>query len=467
MSGSLSALAGLSGDHDVTLLDENVEDIDWASLSGYDIVGVTGMIVQKERMRQILVRLREMKVFTVVGGPLMSVQEEFFTGLCDVSFVGEAETTWPRFLDDFSRGLATDTRYEQTAPTDMTLVPRPRFDKLKVGRYASAALQYSRGCPFQCEFCDIIVIYGRKPRVKEPEQLVAELDDLRRAGFHSAFIVDDNFIGNKKKAKALLERIVPWMEAHRYPLRLTTETSIDLADDPELLDLMYRANFRSVFIGIETPRLASLQETKKFQNVRGDSLEAKLARIQAAGLDINAGFIVGFDSDDKAIFDDQFRFIQDNGITLAMVGMLQAIPRTPLYERLQAEGRLVEEDPSCNFVPKQMTRDELRQGYWDLVTRLYSPEAYLERFFKVCESREYMDRRAAICRKAGEGKSLPTLGYGLTLLWTLFWALHADGSLARVGTVYARFFFAQKVLWRRGIVGFAQFMNRCVTHWHF
>ena len=467
ISGSLSALAGLSGDHDVTLLDENVEDIDWASLSGYDIVGVTGMIVQKERMRQILVRLRDMKVFTVVGGPLMSVQEEFFTGLCDVSFVGEAETTWPRFLDDFSRGLATDTRYEQTAPTDMTLVPRPRFDKLKVGRYASAALQYSRGCPFQCEFCDIIVIYGRKPRVKEPEQLVAELDDLRRAGFHSAFIVDDNFIGNKKKAKALLERIVPWMEEHRYPLRLTTETSIDLADDPELLELMYRANFRSVFIGIETPRLASLQETKKFQNVRGDSLEAKLARIQAAGLDINAGFIVGFDSDDKAIFDDQFRFIQDNGITLAMVGMLQAIPRTPLYERLHAEGRLVEEDPSCNFVPKQMTRDELRQGYWDLVTRLYSPEAYLERFFKVCQSREYMDRRAAICRKAGEGKSLPTLGYGLALLWTLFWALQADGSLARVGTVYARFFFTQKVLWRRGIVGFAQFMNRCVTHWHF
>lgn len=182
------------------------------------------------------------------------------------------------------------------------------------------------------------------------------------------------------------------MEEHKYPLRLTTEASIDLADDPELLELMYQANFRSVFIGIETPRAESLKETKKFQNVRGDSLEAKLGRIQAAGLDIN-GFIVGFDSDDKAIFDDQFRFIQDNGITLAMVGMLQAIPRTPLYDRLRAEGRLVEEDPSCNFVPKQMTRDELRQGYWDLVTRLYTPEAYLERFFKVCESKEYMERR--------------------------------------------------------------------------
>ena len=467
ISGSLSALAGLCGEHDVTLIDENVEAIDWPSLSGYDIVGVTGMIVQKERMRQILLRLRELKIFTAVGGPLMSVQEEFFKELCDVSFVGEAETTWPRFLDDFSHDVATDTRYEQTTPTDMTQVPRPRFDKLKVGRYASAALQYSRGCPFQCEFCDIIVIYGRKPRVKEPEQLVAELDDLRRAGFHSAFIVDDNFIGNKKKAKALLEQIVPWMEEHKYPLRLTTEASIDLADDSELLDLMYRANFRSVFIGIETPRMASLKETKKFQNVRGDSLEEKLSRIQAAGLDINAGFIVGFDSDDKAIFEDQYRFIQDNGITLAMVGMLQAIPRTPLYTRLQAEGRLVEEDPSCNFVPKQMTRDELRNGYWDLVTRLYTPEAYLERYFKVCESKEYLERRAAICRKAGEGKSLPTLGYGLTLLWTLFWALTRDGSLRKVGAVYARFFFAKKILSQRGIIGFAQFMNRCVTHWHF
>jgi len=467
ISGSLSALAGLSGEHDVTLVDENVEEIDWPSLSGYDIVGVTGMIVQKERMRQILLRLRERKIFTVVGGPLMSVQEEFFKDLCDVSFVGEAETTWPKFLDDFSHDLKTDTRYEQTTPTDMTQVPRPRFDKLKVSRYASAALQYSRGCPFQCEFCDIIVIYGRKPRVKEPEQLVAELDDLRRAGFHSAFIVDDNFIGNKKKAKALLEQIIPWMEEHRYPLRLTTEASIDLADDAELLDLMYRANFRSVFIGIETPRVASLKETKKFQNVRGDSLEAKLARIQAAGLDINAGFIVGFDSDDKAIFEDQFRFIQDNGITLAMVGMLQAIPRTPLYTRLQAEGRLVEEDPSCNFVPKQMTRDELRKGYWDLVTRLYTPEAYLERYFKVCESNEYLERRAAICQKAGEGKSVPTLGYGLTLLWTLFWALARDGSLRKVGAVYARFFFTQRIVSQRGIIGFAQFMNRCVTHWHF
>ncbi len=465
--GSLSAVAGLCGDHQVYVLDENVEQIDWEFLQTFDIVGVTGMNVQKLRMRQILSRLLELDVFTVVGGPFVSVQEEFFEGLCDAVFVGEAETTWPKFLDDFARGKSTDKRYQQSAPTDMLQAPRPRFDLLKVDRYACGALQYSRGCPFQCEFCDIIIIYGRRPRVKDPDQLLAELDDMRRAGFHSAFIVDDNFIGNKKKAKALLEKLVPWMEQHKYPLRLTTEASIDLADDAELLELMYQANFRSVFIGIETPRMESLKETKKFQNTRGDSLGAKLSRIQNAGLDVNGGFIVGFDSDDKGIFDDQFQFIQENGITLAMVGMLQAIPKTPLYERLKRDGRLVEEDPSCNFVPQQMTREELRQGFWDLVKRLYSPEAYLDRYFKVYESPEYLRRRADICRRAGEGRRLPTLAYGLYMLWSLFWALAWDGSLFSIGRVYAKYFFTRNLRHRRDIIGFAQFMNRCVTHWHF
>ncbi|HEY1601026.1 MAG TPA: B12-binding domain-containing radical SAM protein [Pirellulales bacterium] len=467
ISGSLSSVAGMCGDHNVTVIDENVEEIDWESLRQYDIVGVTGMNVQKNRIREILVRLREMQIFSVVGGPFVTVDENFFAGLCDVKFIGEAETTWPQFLDDFSRGLPTETRYKQAQPTDMSQVPRPRFDLLKVDRYASGALQYSRGCPFQCEFCDIIVIFGRRPRVKKPDQLVAELDEMRRVGFHSAFIVDDNFIGDKKKAKALLEKLIPWMEEHNYPLRLTTEASIDLAEDPELMDMMYRANFRSVFIGIETPRLDSLKETKKFQNVRGDSLEAKLARIQRAGLEINAGFIVGFDSDDKGIFDDQFRFIQDNGITLAMVGMLQAIPTTPLYERLEREGRLVVEDPNCNFIPQQMTRDELVSGYQDLVKRLYTPEAFLERYFKIFKHPEFIARRADICRKAGEGKSLPTLGYGVLLFWSLFWTLLRDGSLLSVGKVYWKSFFARDSGQPRTIIGFAQFMNRCVTHWHF
>jgi radical SAM superfamily enzyme YgiQ (UPF0313 family) len=290
---------------------------------------------------------------------------------------------------------------------------------------------------------------------------------MRRAGFHSVFIVDDNFIGNKKKAKALLAKLIPWMEQYNYPLKLTTEASIDLANDAELLELMYRANFRSVFIGIETPRLESLNETKKFQNIRGDTMEAKLARIQNAGLDINAGFIVGFDNDDKEIFEDQFRFIQDNGIALAMVGMLQAIPRTPLYERLQQEGRLIKEDPNCNFFPKQMSREELRQGYWDLVKRLYHPEAFFDRYFRVYQFPDYLQRRAEICKKAGEGKRLPTLCYGLALFWSLVRALLRDGSLGSVGTIYLKYFFTKNIRHRPDIIGFAQFMNRCVTHWHF
>jgi radical SAM superfamily enzyme YgiQ (UPF0313 family) len=467
ISGSLPTVAGLCGDHHVRVLDENVEEIDWDSLRAYDIVGVTGMNVQKVRLREILVRLRELGIFTVVGGPFVSVKEEFFEGLCDVMFVGEAETTWPQFLDDFSRGKPTAKRYQQTMQTDMTKAPRPRYDLLKVDRYASGALQYSRGCPFQCEFCDIIVIYGRRPRVKRPEQLVTELDDMRQAGFKSAFIVDDNFIGDKKKAKALLTQIIPWMEQHDYPLRLTTEASINLADDPELLELMYQANFRSVFIGIETPRAASLEETKKFQNVRGDSLDAKLQRIQNAGLDVNAGFIVGFDSDDKAIFEDQFQFIQQNGITLAMVGMLQAIPTTPLYKRLEQENRLVDEESDCNFVPKQMTREELREGYLGLVQRLYTPQAFLDRYFKVYRLPEYLRRRAEICMKAGEGKRLATLSYGLVLLWSLCSTLLRDGSFISIGKVYLKYFFTRNLRYRRDIVGFAQFVNRCVTHWHF
>ena len=301
------------------------------------------------------------------------MKEEFFDGLCDAKFIGEAETTWPQFLDDYARGKPTENRYEQSQPTDMTKVPRPRYDHLKVDRYATGACSTRADARSSANSATSSSSLA-KPRVKDPAQLVAELDDMRRAGFHSVFIVDDNFIGNKKKAKALLQLLIPWMEQHHYPLHLTTEASIDLANDSELLELMYRANFRSVFIGIETPRRESLNETKKFQNVRGDTLQAKLARIRDAGLDVNAGFIVGFDNDDKEIFDDQFRFIQENGITLAMVGMLQAIPKTPLYDRLQREGRLVENEPNCNFIPKQMSRDELRRDIGNLSSGFTPPK---------------------------------------------------------------------------------------------
>ncbi|MFA6413470.1 MAG: DUF4070 domain-containing protein [Syntrophales bacterium] len=466
-TGALPHLAGLIPDHEVYLLDENVEKIDFELLKGFDVVGLTGMIVQRDRMKSILLRLCEMKIFTVVGGAYASVNETFFEGLCDVVFSGEADETWPEFVDEFAAGRAYKKFYTQENRTIMTTLPKPRYDLLKVDRYASGSVQFSRGCPFQCEFCDIIVTFGRRPRTKHPEQVLEELEDMRKVGFFSCFIVDDNFIGDKKAAKALLRLIIPWQEKHGYPLRLTTEASINLADDAELLDLMYRANFRSVFIGIETPRVASLLETKKFQNTSNGSLEEKMGRIRNAGLDINGGFIVGFDQDDITIMEEQFRFIQDNGILLAMVGMLVAVPKTPLFERLEQEGRLRLDRPNCNFVPKLMTSGELQQGYWDLLTRLYSPQAFLDRYFRVFLLPEFNRKRAEICVKANEGKSIPTLVYGLILLWNLFRALSKDGSLRTVGIIYIRYFFGRSVGYRNDIVGFAQYMNRCATHWHF
>ena len=467
ITGALPYLAGLVPEHDVRLLDENVETIPWEQLEAFDIVGVTGMNVQKERMREILERLRPMRVRTVVGGAYASVDEGFFDGLCDVLFSGEADETWPEFVGSVANGGNHDSLYKQHNPTDMTKVPKPRFDLLKVERYASGALQFSRGCPFQCEFCDIIVTFGRRPRTKHPEQVIEELDEMRRVGFYSCFIVDDNFIGNKKAAKALLRLIIPWQQKHSYPLRLTTEASINLADDPELLELLYQANFRSVFIGIETPRVASLKETKKFQNTQGDSLETKLARVRNAGLEVSAGFIVGFDNDDRTIFEDQFRFIQDNGILLAMVGMLTAVPKTPLYERLEKAGRLRLEDPNCNIVPAQMTPSELQHSYWELLKRLYDPQAFFDRYFTVNEYPDFKRKRAEISKRANEGKALPTLIYGLLLLWKLLLALAKERSLTTIGTVYLRNFFQRSLRVRADIIGFAQFMNRCVTHWHF
>ncbi len=467
INGALPTLAGLGGSHDFRLLDENVEDIDWDALSSYDIVGVTGMNVQRVRMREILERLRRIETFVCVGGPLAYVETEYFDGLYDAVFIGEADETWPRFLADFAAGRPLVARYEQSRKTDMSQLPSPRYDLLNASRYGAGALQFSRGCPFQCEFCDIIVIYGRVPRLKTPAQVINELDELRKAGFFLAMVVDDNFIGNKRKAKELLREIIKWQEKHGYPLRLNTEASLNLADDEELLELMYRANFRSIFIGIETPKKASLEETKKFQNTRGDSMEEKLRRIQRAGLDISAGFIVGFDNDDKEIFDAQYDFIQSNGVLLAMVGMLSAIPKTPLYERLEKAGRLVSNDPNCNFHPKNMTRKELRENYWELVRRLYTPEAFLERYFMAYRLPEYHERRAEISRKANEGRTLPTLGYSLILLWNLFWTLLRDGSLFSVGRVYLRFFFRKNLKYRPNVIGLAMFLNRCVTHWHF
>ena len=394
---NLPLLAALTPpEHTVTLVDENVQPIDFERCARADIVGLTGMNVQRLRMKQIIHELKRRGVFTVVGGPWVTVQEDDLANLVDVVFIGEAEETWPRFLGEWSVGRH-QTRYEQSERTDMATVPVPRLDLLPMKDYAFGSVQFSRGCPFECEFCDIIVTFGRRPRIKNSAQVLAELDALVKAGKPAAFVVDDNLIGNKKAIKSILRDVVAWQVQHGFPLTLTTEASIDLADDAELMELMVEANFSSVFVGIETPNEAALRETKKFQNLRrrGGSMLDKVHRIQEAGLEVWCGVIVGFDNDDASIFALQSRFVREARVVNAMVNMLVAIPRTPLYSRLAGEGRLDLSDEwssyggfGTNVVPRRIGREALYAGYTGLMRELYAPDAYFERLDAL-----YLDKR--------------------------------------------------------------------------
>src|SRR5262249_51846929 len=444
--GALPLLAALVPDgHRVTLIDENVEEIDFDAVKQFDVIGVTGMIVQKRRMDEILERLCGCNAVVCVGGPYATVDEEFFKGRCDVLFAGEADETWPRFINDVAAGRPVQSRYKQESPTDMSSLPTPRFDLARTQRYLSASIQFSRGCPFLCEFCDIIVMFGRKPRAKTPKQVLAELDALLALGCQKVFFVDDNFIGNKVLAKALLREVIEWQERHGYAMNLSTEASINLADDAELLDLMWRANFNSVFIGIESPRPESLLETRKVQNVRGDSMDAKLRRVREAGIIVSAGFIVGFDNDDERVFDEQLRFIQRNGIGMAGVSILSPIPTTPLYDRLEREGRLVPDDDTVWFEPKLMSRETLKRGYADLNQRLWVPEAFFERIFTGNEAsppfrkrRQEMDFR----RKRAPFERLLGAYCYLIMVWRLSRALARERLLGTVGWAYVKAYMA-------------------------
>jgi radical SAM superfamily enzyme YgiQ (UPF0313 family) len=380
---SLPLLAALTPrEHTVSLLDEGIEPIDYDSCARADIVGVTGMVVQRQRMRQLLVELKRRGAFLVVGGPWATVKEEDFEDLADVIFVGEADQTWPRFLEEWERG-EHQARYEQAERTDMTTLPTPRFDLLRMRHYLFGNLQISRGCPFQCEFCDIIVTFGRKPRLKTSRQVLAELDALRAQGVRGTFIVDDNIIGNKRAIRPVLQDIVAWQERHGYPMTLFTEASLDLAEEPELMSLMVEANIVNVFVGIESPNESSLRETKKFQNVRPvGTLAERVRRIQDAGMEVMGGMILGFDHDDETVFDAQLEFIAEARIVNVMLGMLSAIPKTPLYDRMVDEGRLDLEGEATfgtNLVPLLLGREQLREGFLRVLKELNEPDAYFAR----------------------------------------------------------------------------------------
>lgn len=380
--GLLTVASLFPGHWKKRLVDTNVRRLTDADLEWADVALLSGMLVQKQALLALLARCRARGLRTVIGGPITSSVEEL-PRHADHVVIGEAEDLIPGLAADLERGKAKPTYQARERPR-LDKTPLPDLSLINPKYYSSMSIQFSRGCPFNCEFCDIIAIYGRIPRTKSPAQVVAELDQLYERKWRGwVFLVDDNFIGNKKRVKELLPVLAEWNQSRRWPFTFFTEASVNLADDAELLQLMKQAGFDRVFVGIETPVEESLKEAQKLQNTRRDLIES-VRRIQRYGMEVMAGFIVGFDNDPEDIFDRQVEFIQESGIPLAMVGLLEALPGTQLYCRLLREGRILNEgtgdnlDCTLNFIPK-MNPQRLVEGYRSILRRIYHPDAYYER----------------------------------------------------------------------------------------
>ncbi len=393
--GLLTVAAMLPAEWEQKLVDMNVtrladEDIAWA-----DYVFISAMVVQGDSVREVIGRCQRLGTRTVAGGPLFTTGYEDYDEV-DHLVLGEAEVTLPRFIKHLEQGSARHIYPSRISP-DIKGTPIPMWSLIDMKKYSAMNLQYSRGCPFDCEFCDIIVLNGHKPRTKDKSQVLAELDALYARGWRDGvFVVDDNFIGNKKKLKLeMLPAMIEWQKRRKYPFSLQTESSINLADDDELMRLMVEAGFNTVFIGIETPNEESLAECNKSQNQNRD-LVASVKRIQNCGLEVQGGFIVGFDHDPLSIFKNQINFIQNSGIVTAMVGLLNAPTGTRLHQRLKKENRLLKNfsgnntDGSLNFIPK-MNYETLINGYRQILDTIYSPKPYYERVRSFLK--EYKPRR--------------------------------------------------------------------------
>jgi radical SAM superfamily enzyme YgiQ (UPF0313 family) len=392
----LATVAALLPEHySCTLIDMNVEKLNDKDIIDADLVMISAMTVQKESMQDVIDRCGRLKKEAAVGGPYATSSQTEISG-ADYFVLNEGEITIPRFIKAWEEGTAEKV-YSSTEKPDITQSPIPRFDLMKLKYYDTLPLQYSRGCPFNCEFCDIVHLFGHKPRTKTPDQFTAELDSALEVGFKGAvFIVDDNFIGNKRKVKELLNAIIVWQEQHGYPFKFCTETSIDLADDEELLDLMAKAQFYMTFVGIETPNDSSLSETGKVQNMKR-SVSESVRKIQERGIEVTGGFIIGFDSDDETIFDRQIEFIKELAVPTAMIGLLMALPHTRLYNRLEKEGRILSKSNGnnthqveLNFKTK-MPEEILLQGYRKVLTEVYRPKTYFDRCLAVIK--RYRDGR--------------------------------------------------------------------------
>lgn len=386
--GLITVAAILPQAWEFKLVDRNIRAVTEEEWAWADLALCSAMIVQKQDLLDQIREAKRRNKLVAVGGPYVtSVPEEAQAAGADFLILDEGELTLPLFIEAIERG-ETQGVFRATEKPDVTTTPVPRYDLLEMNQYDSMSVQFSRGCPFQCEFCDIIVLYGRKPRTKTPAQLLKELDYLYDLGWRrGVFMVDDNFIGNKRNVKLLLKELKVWQAEHAYPFRFNTEASVDLADDQELMELMVECYFDAVFLGIETPDEESLQLTKKFQNTR-TSLADSIDKIIRTGLRPMAGFIIGFDGEQKGAGERIIRFAEQAAIPTTTFAMLQALPNTALWHRLEKEGRLrankdgnINQTTLMNFIPTRPLEDiasEYVQAFW----QLYDPHLYLDRIYR-------------------------------------------------------------------------------------
>ena len=381
--GLITVAALLPKDWEKKLIDMNVSDLKDEHISWADYVFLSGMNIHIKSFKELIRKCNTLGTKVVAGGPLATTQYKDFLGV-DHFILNEAEITLPLFLEDLKNGNPEPV-YSSDEYPDITISPKPMWELLDIKKYASLSLQYSRGCPYDCEFCSITMLNGRKPRTKTYEQFIGELETIYRLGWRGPVsIVDDNFIGNKRKLKEeVLPGLINWSKQKKYPFNFITEVSINLADDEQLMDMMIEAGFNSIFVGIETPNDESLAECGKAQNLKRD-LVASVKKLQKRGFIVSGGFIVGFDNDSPKVFEEQISFIQKSGIVSAMVGLLNAPTGTKLFRRMKSENRLLSifggdnMDGSMNFIPR-MNYGELISGYSKIIKTIYSQKEYFYR----------------------------------------------------------------------------------------